>query len=58
MSSRALETWAWVLIYGGALSAGLSLFATDAAWSAGLAVGGTVAIVAGVACIVWRSRRP
>ena len=59
MSDKALETWAWVLLYGGLLTACLGLFVrrTEAvAGTALLAIGG-VAAVAGVVLVWWRSRR-
>jgi uncharacterized membrane protein HdeD (DUF308 family) len=58
MSARNLERLTWVLIYGGILLGCLGLFARDAAPTLGTAllVVGALDIVAGLLCIVIRSR--
>lgn len=59
MDNKALETWAWVLLYGGLLTAVLGFFVQprDAVSGGLLMAGGGVAAVAGVVMIGWRSRR-
>lgn len=60
MSNQTLETWIWVLIYGGLLGFVLGHFvkAYDLALGHGLSLVGLLAVVAGAVGIVWRSRRP
>lgn len=60
MRNLTIETWVWVLIYGGLLAVGLGLAmqqqgAAAAGWV--LVVGGAVAAAAGVLLIWLRSRR-
>lgn len=60
MKNATIETWVWVLIYGGLLAVGLGLAmqqqgAGTAGW--GLVVGGGVAAAVGVLMIWLRSRR-
>ncbi len=59
MSDKALETWAWVLLYGGLLAACLSVFLlrTDGVLGSLVATGGGLSALAGVGMIWWRSRR-
>jgi membrane protein DedA with SNARE-associated domain len=60
MSNQTLETWIWVLIYGGLLGFVLGHFVTayDQVLGHGLSLLGLLAVVAGAVGIVWRSRRP
>ncbi len=60
MKNAALETWVWVLVYGGLLLLSLGVFVqrADAALGWVLLVGGAVALAAGVVLIVVRARRP
>ena len=60
MSNQTLETWIWVLIYGGLLGFSLGHFvsAYNVALGQGLGLVGLLAVVAGAVGIVWRSRRP
>jgi len=60
MSNQTLETWIWVLIYGGLLSFVLGHFvsAYDMVLGRGLGIAGLLAAVAGALGIVWRARRP
>ena len=63
MSNKALEAWAWVLIYAGLLLVMLGFFVqgaagageSDGAW---LKVLGALVVVPGVVMIVIRARRP
>lgn len=60
MRNSTIETWVWVLIYGGLLAVGLGLAmqrqgVAAAGWV--LVVGGAVAAAAGVLLIWLRSRR-
>jgi hypothetical protein len=59
MTNKALQTWAWVLLYGGLLALVLGLFVPSAAamLKAGLLLAGGVAAVTGACMIWWRSRR-
>ena len=60
MKNATLETWVWVLIYGGLLLLSLGVFVQrgDAAFGGVLLVAGGVALVAGVVLVVVRARRP
>ncbi len=60
MSNQTLQTWIWVLIYGGLLGFVLGLFVSDYDEQVGLGLGlvGLLAVLAGAVGIVWRSRRP
>jgi hypothetical protein len=60
MTAQALETWTWVLIYGGLLLGSLGIFVlrfgVDWGW---VCVGlGAVLVMAGVVMIVLRARLP
>jgi hypothetical protein len=60
MTAQALETWTWVLIYGGLLLGSLGIFVLrfgeDWGW---VCVGlGAVLVMAGVVMIVLRARLP
>jgi O-antigen/teichoic acid export membrane protein len=60
MKNATIETWVWVLIYGGLLAVGLGLAMQQqgtgaAGWA--LVVGGGVAAAVGVLLIWLRSRR-
>lgn len=59
MTNKALETWAWVLLYGGLFGVVLGLFVqpADVPLGAGLMVAGGIAAAGGVWMIWWRSRR-
>ncbi len=59
MSDKALETWAWVLLYGGLLALCLSVFLlrADAVLGSVVAAAGGISAAAGVGMIWWRSRR-
>lgn len=59
MGNRALETWAWVLLYGGLFGVVLGVFVqpADPPLGAGLMVAGGIAAAAGIFMIWWRSRR-
>jgi hypothetical protein len=58
--AAALETWTWVLIYGGLLLLSLGLFllrsAPGLAWA--LVLSGPVLVVVGVVLIFLRARLP
>jgi hypothetical protein len=58
MSARAIETWTWVLIYGGLLGLCLGWFMTpqQGPWGELLISGGIAAAVVGVVLIFIRSR--
>jgi hypothetical protein len=58
MKPSTLETWIWVLIYGGLLALSLAWFVAgrSGALGAGLAVAGALATVLGAVLIVVRSR--
>lgn len=58
MSAQRIETWTWLLIYGGLISVSLGWFMTpqQGAWGVLLISGGIVAAIAGVVLIVVRSR--
>ena len=60
LSASALETWTWVLIYGGLLLLSLGLFllrsAPGPAWA--LVVAGPLAVAVGVVLIFVRARLP
>jgi hypothetical protein len=60
MKVERLETWTWVLIYGGLMSLCLSVFVLSSGGVLGwpLAALGAVAVVGGVVLIVVRSRMP
>ena len=60
MSIKAMETWTWVLIYGGLLTLFVGLFALRQSDALGWAMvsGGAVAAAVGVVLIVLRSRLP
>lgn len=59
MTSKALEKWAWLLLYGGLFGVVLGLFVqrADGSLGAGLMVAGGIAAAAGMGMIWWRSRR-
>lgn len=59
MTDKALETWAWVLIYGGMLAATLGWFVAGAMALPGtlLMAAGGVGAAAGALMIWLRSRR-
>jgi hypothetical protein len=61
MDHKQLETWAWVLIYGGLLLGFLGLFMAragqDSMFAMGLAALGGLLVAGGVAMIVLRARR-
>ena len=58
MKTSTVETWVWVLLYGGLLVLSLSVFVgrADAALGWVLALGGLLATGAGVLLIYLRSR--
>ena len=58
MSTRSIETWVWVLIYGGLLSLCLGVFVlrAGAAFGWALVVVGGVAVLVGAGLVVMRSR--
>jgi formate hydrogenlyase subunit 3/multisubunit Na+/H+ antiporter MnhD subunit len=58
MSARRIETWTWVLIYGGLISLSLGWFMTpqQGPWGELLVSGGIVSALVGVVLIVVRSR--
>jgi hypothetical protein len=58
MSAQRIETWTWVLIYGGLLSLSLGWFMTpqQGPWGELLIGGGLVAAVAGIVLIAVRSK--
>jgi hypothetical protein len=60
MKTAALETWTWVLLYGGLLAICLGVFVLlrggVLAWP--LIGAGVLAVVLGMVCIVVRSRMP
>lgn len=60
MSPKALETWAWVLLYGGLLLLCLGVFVARAGAGLGyvLCAAGVVLAVAGIVFIVRRARLP
>jgi uncharacterized membrane protein HdeD (DUF308 family) len=59
VKNASIETWAWVLLYGGllVLCLGWFLAARSAALATGAFVLGGAAALAGVLMIWWRSRR-
>jgi hypothetical protein len=61
MDHKQLETWAWVLIYGGLLLVFLGLFMAragqDSMFGMGLAALGGLLVAGGVAMILMRARR-
>ncbi|GAB4114755.1 MAG: hypothetical protein Fur0014_17290 [Rubrivivax sp.] len=59
MKNASIETWAWVLLYGGLLVLCLGWFlgAGSAALATGAYVLGSASALAGVLMIWWRSRR-
>lgn len=59
MTNKALETWAWVLIYAGLLLVMVGFFVqTDGGGGWLLQALGGLVVVPGVLMIVIRSRRP
>jgi hypothetical protein len=60
MKNATLETWVWVLIYGGLLLLSLGAFVlrADPAMGWGLLAAGAVALAVGVVLIAVRARRP
>lgn len=60
MSAKALETWSWVLIYGGLLLLCLGIFVARVGRGLGytLCALGVVLAVGGVALILRRARLP
>jgi hypothetical protein len=58
LSSKRIGAAVWVLIYGGLLAASLGWFlpGADRSWSALLIGAGVLAVAAGAALIVLRSR--
>jgi hypothetical protein len=58
MPAQRIETWTWVLIYGGLLSLSLGWFVTpqQGPWGELLIGGGLVAAVAGIVLIAVRSK--
>jgi hypothetical protein len=56
--SKALEFWAWALIFGGILAASVGWFLLGASpvLGSGAITAGGIAVVAGVVLIYWRSR--
>ena len=60
MTAKALETWTWVLIYGGLLlgSLGVFLLRYGAAWGWALVGLGVVLVAAGLVMIALRARLP
>lgn len=58
MTARRIETWVWVLIYGGLLSLSLGWFVTPqrGPWGELMIAGGIAAAIAGVVLIFVRSR--
>ncbi len=60
MKPATVETWIWVLVYGGLLLGSLGLFsrASDPALSLGLIVGGGALVALGVVLVAVRARMP
>ena len=58
MSTSSIETWVWVLIYGGLLLLCLGVFVlrAGAAFGWAMVVVGGVAVLVGAALVVMRSR--
>ena len=58
MTTKKLDTWVWVLIYGGLLSMSLGWFVTPqrGPWGELLISGGVVAAVVGGVLVYVRSR--
>ena len=58
MKASTLETWVWVLIYGGLLVLSLGVFVSrrDAAFGGTLEVAGGISVAVGVVLIFVRSR--
>ena len=58
MKTSTVETWVWVLLYGGLLVLSLGVFVgrADAAFGWGLAIAGLLASALGVLLIYLRSR--
>jgi hypothetical protein len=58
MSASSLETWAWLLIYAGALLLSLAsfMFGLDDALAGGMVVVGVLALGLGVV-FIWRRSR-
>ena len=59
MKNKTVETWVWVLIYGGMLLGilGLFVYRSDTVAGAALGIAGSMAVLAGLLLIYWRSRR-
>jgi hypothetical protein len=59
MTNRAIETWAWVLLYGGLMVGILGLFVQRSGEPAGawLMIAGGAGAAAGGVMVWWRSRR-
>ncbi len=60
MKPATVETWIWVLVYGGLLLGSLGLFsrASDPALGLGLIVGGGALVALGVVLVAVRARMP
>jgi hypothetical protein len=60
MTAKSLETWAWVLIYGGLLLLSLGIFMVLAGGGLGLALCaiGPLLVIAGAVFIARRARLP
>jgi hypothetical protein len=58
MSTQRIETWTWVLIYGGLVSLSVGWFVTpqQGPWGELMIGGGILAAVVGIALIVIRSK--
>jgi hypothetical protein len=58
MSAQRIETWTWVLIYGGLLSLSVGWFVTprQGPWGELMIGGGLIAAVVGIVLIVVRSK--
>ena len=59
MTNKNIETWVWVLIYGGMLLGilGLFVYRSDSVAGSALGIVGGMAVLAGLLLIYWRSRR-
>lgn len=60
MSAKSLETWSWVLIYGGLLLLCLGIFVArgDAGFGYALCAVAVVLVAAGIVLIARRARLP